>query len=535
MANRASGVLKRLESEVTCPLCLDIFTEPKRLPCDHVYCRECLRGLALRSTTGSISCPECRTDVPVPNFDVTVFTTPHQINRLIEMYHNQLSLAETATATPQLATCGVHTSQPLALYCETCETLVCRDCVILTCAKKNHVHGFVNEMVKKYQTDLQRQMEPVKRLRQQMSAVLDNIVAADREFERKKEAKLRDIQSTFDAFSEIIERERRYLTESVKSFSQKQEDCNTAKRKEISGALEQLNDLIQCTETASLQMSKSAFLKGISNRKQSINTVHEYSSSLTLHPATVPEVEVELLNPMDLKHLFEAKNFVYQKGDAVSGRIQTSLDLANIQALATSEVLLYLHPHGVRKTPLNKTNVVAELRCCHRDSVQTARVKKITADKYSLSFSPKTRGHHELHIKCNDTHTCGSPIPVYVTIHPDQIMAAGKPQVTALDNIAGIKCHGQKLILSQIYSGILVLDSTSKSLVTTIPLPSVNEVLIDGAHIYATDIEQHRLIKMDMNGTLIRTTGRDGSRWAETMKCMCVTRVITEYKYLTLT
>ena len=70
----ASGMVKRLESEVTCPLCLDIFTEPKRLPCDHVYCRECLHGLALRSTTGSISCPECRTDVLVPNFDVAVFT-----------------------------------------------------------------------------------------------------------------------------------------------------------------------------------------------------------------------------------------------------------------------------------------------------------------------------------------------------------------------------------------------------------------------------------------------------------------------------
>ena len=45
---------------------------------------------------------------------------------------------------------------------------------------------------------------------------------------------------------------------------------------------------------------------------------------------------------------------MHQKGDLVSGRIQTSLDLANIQAFATSEVLLILHPHGVRKNPLNK-------------------------------------------------------------------------------------------------------------------------------------------------------------------------------------
>ena len=512
MADRASGVVKRLESEVTCPLCLDIFTEPKRLPCDHVYCRECLRGLALRSTTGSISCPECRTDIPVPNFDVTVFTTPHQVNRLIEMYQNNLSLAETST--PQVATCGVHNSQPLDLYCETCETLVCRDCIILTCAKKNHVHGFVDEMVKKYQTDLQRQMEPVKHLRQQISTALDNIVAADRELERRKEEKLRDIQSTFDAFSEIIERERRYLTESVESSSQKQEDLNSAKRNEISEALKKLNDLIQYTEIASLQESKFDFLQGIGNRKQSIDIVHECSRSLTLQPATAPEVEVELLDPMDIKKLFGEKNLVYRKGDVVRGRIQTSLELTNIPALAISEIFLYLHPHGVWN-PFSKTNVVAELCCCHRDSVQVAHVKKVATDKYSLSFSLETRGHHELHIKCNDTHICGSPIPVYITIHPDQIMAAGKPEVTPLHKVAGIKCHWKQLILSQIEKGILLLDSSSKSIVRTIPLPGVFEVLFDGTHIYATDSEQHRLVKMDMNGIIIKATGRKGNRPGE--------------------
>ena len=43
-----------LEKEVTCPLCLDILQEPKKLPCDHVYCKACLQRLANRSFNAAI-------------------------------------------------------------------------------------------------------------------------------------------------------------------------------------------------------------------------------------------------------------------------------------------------------------------------------------------------------------------------------------------------------------------------------------------------------------------------------------------------
>ena len=33
-----------LERDITCALCLGLFKEPKRLPCDHVYYKECLRA-----------------------------------------------------------------------------------------------------------------------------------------------------------------------------------------------------------------------------------------------------------------------------------------------------------------------------------------------------------------------------------------------------------------------------------------------------------------------------------------------------------
>ena len=92
----AEGRVKEvLKKEVTCALCLDLFKDPKKLPCDHVYCKECLRGLALRSLNATISCPECRTLTQVPGNDVNIFPTAFRVNHLIEAFQQVQVQAET--------------------------------------------------------------------------------------------------------------------------------------------------------------------------------------------------------------------------------------------------------------------------------------------------------------------------------------------------------------------------------------------------------------------------------------------------------
>ena len=56
----AGQVKQVLEKEITCPLCLDIYKEPKKLPCDHIYCKDCLKSLAEVTANATIFCPECR-------------------------------------------------------------------------------------------------------------------------------------------------------------------------------------------------------------------------------------------------------------------------------------------------------------------------------------------------------------------------------------------------------------------------------------------------------------------------------------------
>ncbi len=264
-----SEFFKKLESEVTCPLCLGVFVEPKKLPCEHVYCRACLHGLALRSTNKTISCPECRRDEPIPDdYSVTHFTTPYQVNRLIEMHQEILKSTEETPTPPQSATCSTHNSQPLDMYCETCEKLACTHCVILSCTKKNHNHGFIDEMVKRYESDLDRKLQPAKTLHRNITTALEAISTSERELQGAKEAKLLEIQTSFDALVEILMREKNYFTETLEKSFQEQESLFSAKRTELSESLDNLESVLQSSLRSE---SKTEFLAGISDKRNNID------------------------------------------------------------------------------------------------------------------------------------------------------------------------------------------------------------------------------------------------------------------------
>ena len=76
------------EREITCSLCLGIFQEPKKLPCDHVFCKGCLemRAMARRIVTHAIVCPECWGVAHLPNGLVEDLPTDLHVKRLIDAF-----------------------------------------------------------------------------------------------------------------------------------------------------------------------------------------------------------------------------------------------------------------------------------------------------------------------------------------------------------------------------------------------------------------------------------------------------------------
>lgn len=50
----------KLEEMLTCPVCQDIFKDPRQLPCGHSICMGCLESMMDHSSDIPFRCPDCR-------------------------------------------------------------------------------------------------------------------------------------------------------------------------------------------------------------------------------------------------------------------------------------------------------------------------------------------------------------------------------------------------------------------------------------------------------------------------------------------
>ena len=54
---------------------------------------------------------------------------------------------------------------------------------------------------------------------------------------------------------------------------------------------------------------------------------------------------------------------------------------------------------------------------------------------------------------------CGSPIPSFVHVNPEQILTLGKPKETSIAEVAPIKCYDNLIYVTTVGTEIIVLET----------------------------------------------------------------------------
>ncbi len=71
---------------VTCSICLEIYTDPRALPCLHSFCSHCLEGLANKKRHGKITCPLCQEGHNMAGKGISKFREDFRTKALVEKH-----------------------------------------------------------------------------------------------------------------------------------------------------------------------------------------------------------------------------------------------------------------------------------------------------------------------------------------------------------------------------------------------------------------------------------------------------------------
>ena len=119
-------LLHNLREEVSCPVCTNIYKDPKHLPCLHSFCLQCLKHWH-RSGHGrdTIRCPKCQVVSKVPDSgDLKDLPTSFYLNSLIDV----LAIKECKTSHVGCGNCPKKSSH--SSYCFQCCMFWCEECLI---------------------------------------------------------------------------------------------------------------------------------------------------------------------------------------------------------------------------------------------------------------------------------------------------------------------------------------------------------------------------------------------------------------------
>ena len=566
--------LRDLREELTCPICHDIFEEPKILPCCHYYCKECIKGLV--NYTGlnqPFECPECRLPTTVPQNNPNQLTTAFFVNRLKELHgkmekahgkveapceqchrdvsvsfcrqcaeficadcvkshqklkvftgHRVVTLEELKTgrvkqilvSKPPPPKCTIH-DEPMKAYCYDCNCLICRDCIAINHA--GHKREFTRVTAPETKKQVAERIEPMKEVQAKLYKAAEVVQVTKSEVVAQGASVAENIEQSFQELHEVLEQHKNRLLveasikvrEKVGHLSTQEKGLNTA-----SAVIQSLVDFVEQNLENATDEEFMMIHKQILSRIDKEAEEHRKGASLD------PVEEVDMRAEIDTAENFDetckniAKVSTHPVDPSKCKVDGPGLNSAELNQQTHVVVHAMLHNGAPTKKP---QKVTAELKSLVNGSVTRLEGVRKQGNTYNIQFSSAVRGRHQLAVCVNDQPIAGSPFPVYVKIPPTQL---GRPVrvLGGLNRPYGVAVNSAQEVLVTEHKKIVVFDKKGRE-VHDIKMLTDIEVDLKGIavdrddSIYVSDYKRHCLVKLNKDGKVLKTIGTKGNDNAE--------------------
>ena len=498
--------VKKLEDQLSCPVCLDTYTDPKQLQCNHVYCQQCLERLVVRSQQGQfiLTCPNCRRVTPVPANGVAGLQPAFQINHLLDI------LSEHKKAKEGALYCADHQERELELYCESCQQLICFQCTITE--HNGHNYNLVKDVFQKHKLEIVASLAPAKEQLAAISKVLKRVNSRKRQ--------VLDQQATLDA---NIHKDSRKLIDAITARTQEL----VSKLKHITGnklrcldtQMEQL-EVMKTQLSSYLDMVEETLATGVQGKVVSMKTaitrqVKELTSSLqtdTLEPIT----------PADMKYSTADKAVeVCQNYGAVGAMASPDPNLCQAAgkglevATAGETSSVILRTVNFKGQPCEGPILSSECELVSDITGSRARgsVERRGQSQHEIKYQPTIKGRHQLHVKVEGQHIRGSPFDVTVKLPVEKL---GAPMLN-LGGVKGPRCvainqRGEVVVTEYDGHCVSVFSQSGEKLRSFGAFECPSGVAVDGSNnILVTDRNYCCIKKFTSDGQFVTVVGTRGN------------------------
>ena len=487
MAERPSSAkqaLEKLNEQLTCPICLDEYTDPKLLRCFHVFCEKCLLPLA-RKTPQVVECPNCRHPTALPPAGVPSLQGAFLIHHLFDIRdilkqvstpagtkcvkcekrsptcycrscgllcdackkphlewkefatHELVSLDQlTEDATnlvppaQKVLHCPRHPAKELDLYCETCKEVICRDCIVKV--HRDHQYDLVTDVFPQQKKVLVSSVEPAEEQLASVNKTLEGLKSLCGDITSQRQTLEREIRAEIDLGHQALREREELLVSQLDHLTQQKMKSVAAQQDQLELVATRLKS---CCGFLQESLRTGSQVEILAMAQSFVQQVKDMTTSFK--PGTLEPEEAANMGFLSSRN--EMSRMCQEYGrifDSCAEGDGLRLAVVGERATATVQVVDQKGREYKQKKHTDQVKVSCELVSSDGSRRVRGETEGVGDNRYKVIYCAEQRGPHYLHIRIGDKHISGSPfsLSVITTTPSNIITGVERPWGLALDN-----------------------------------------------------------------------------------------------------
>ena len=463
----AEKALQKIQEQVTCGICLEPYTQPKLLKCFHVFCEHCLRPLVREGVQGrSLTCPHCRQKTDLPAGGVSGLQGAFYVHYLFDIQdalqkvsssdqplcnkckkreaagfcrtcgfvcqrceethqewddlstHQIIDLdtltGDVTTLIPPLKKtlfCFKHPTKEADLYCEECEELICRDCIVRV--HRDHQYDLVPESFAKQEKAITTSLKPVEQQLSTLHKAIESLDGRRAVILEQKTAVVAEIGTAITHLQQALEVRKEELVSQAEQMTQQKLKNLSAQRDELELQIAHLRSCHNFVEESRRTCSQGEILRMKGPLVKQIDDLTSGFKPETL--ALTEQADLKLVHSLQ-----EVMKTCQQFGKVYCHPVCPEKCRASGEGirLATRGQAVTLSVEAVNSDgsacskPVD--SLICELVASDGSSRVRGTVKRRDQNNYDITYQPRCSGKYQLHILIEDHHILNSPFTVSV-------------------------------------------------------------------------------------------------------------------------